>query len=265
MGRPRRLGPRVAAPLRILALVATILVAGLYFIVGATSLGLASEPTDTAAPTATTSTDTSPAPTPAPDASPTPSYPVTDSPSVPTPVDSPTPTPTPSRTRPQPGPAASGTSRHNGTPRTHERRSGLRPNADLNTGSPYLVLTAGSLDAVGLTYEGTVTVPGPSGDVQVLRFTMTSGALNRVSYTQPCGGGAATGTEAESASLTGVTFDAVRLDVTVGGTPVTFTVGNPPSTAFPDEILLVDVTLTATSISATALTMPSFTTTAATC
>lgn len=131
--------------------------------------------------------------------------------------------------------------------------------------SPYLVLTANSLDAVGLGYVGTVTVAGPSGEVEVLRFSMTSGSFAGLHLVQACSGGASTVTDTPSAALVGATFDAVRLDVTIGGTPLSFTAGSPPAAGFPNEIVLQDVTLTATTMSADTLTMPSFGTQAATC
>lgn len=141
----------------------------------------------------------------------------------------------------------------------------LSPTSAVSGSPPYLVLTASTLDAVGLTYVGTFTVSRPSGDVQVLRFTMTSGSLSGLSFVQACTSGASTVTDADAASLVSTTFDAVSLDVTAGGRPLTFTVDNPPATQFPAEILLQNITLTATTMSADTLTMPSFTTRAASC
>ena len=131
---------------------------------------------------------------------------------------------------------------------------------------PYLVLTASTLDAVGLTYVGTFTVSRPSSDVQVLRFRMTSGWIGDMSLTQACtAGDTTTVTTADTASLEGVTFDAVSFALTVGGTPLTFTSANPPSQPFPNEVMLEAIALTGTTVVADALHLPSFTTEAATC
>jgi hypothetical protein len=131
--------------------------------------------------------------------------------------------------------------------------------------SPYLVLTAASLDATGLAYVGTFTVVGPAGATEVLRFTMTAGALTGSSLASGCAESASMLTRAASASLAGATFDAVRLAVTVGGTPVTFTPAAPPTDAFPTEVLLQDVALTATTVAANTMDVRSSTTEATTC
>ena len=125
--------------------------------------------------------------------------------------------------------------------------------------SSYLTLTAGSLDAVGLTYVGVVTVSGASGDVQILRFTLTSGTLTDMTVTQACAGGVAVGTSAGSVTLGSTTFDAVSLAVTVAGTAVTYTPASPPTTAFPSEVVLQSLTLSATTVSADSLSAPSLT------
>jgi hypothetical protein len=131
--------------------------------------------------------------------------------------------------------------------------------------SPYVTLTASVLDATGLTYTGTVTVASASGSLQVLRFTMTSGALTQLSVTQACAHGITTMTTAASATLGSTTFDAVSLAVTAGGTATTFTPAAPPTAPFPAAITLQDVTLSATSLSGATLTMPAFSTQPATC
>lgn len=123
--------------------------------------------------------------------------------------------------------------------------------------SAYLTLTASSLDAVGLAYAGIATVPGASADVQVLRFTMTSGTLTDLNLTQPCTGGVAVVTTAGTASLSSTTFDTLSLTVTVAGNAVTFTVASPPTTPFPGEIVLQAITLSATTVSSATLTAPS--------
>lgn len=149
--------------------------------------------------------------------------------------------------------------------KTHGQHS-TRPKAPAAAASPYLVsLTASSLDALGLTYVGTFNVATASGNVQVLRFTLSTGSLAGMSLTQACAGGVTTVTTSDSVSLGNTTFDAVSLGVTVAGTPLTFTVADPPTTGFPGEIVLNQITLTATTVSADMLTMPSFTTGAATC
>lgn len=119
--------------------------------------------------------------------------------------------------------------------------------------SPYLLVSADSMDALGLTYVGTVSVSTPSGDVQVLRFTMTGGSLAGVGLAQPCAGGAATTLAATSAALGATTLDVVSLQATVGGAPVEFTVAQPPVTGFPAEVQLQSVALSVTSLSATTL------------
>jgi hypothetical protein len=123
--------------------------------------------------------------------------------------------------------------------------------------SAYVTLTASSLDAVGLAYAGIATVSGTSGDVQVLRFTMTSGAITDLNLTQPCTGGVAVVTTAATASLGSTTFDALSLTVTVGGNTATFTPTNPPTTPFPGEIVLQAITLSATTVSSATLSAPS--------
>lgn len=251
MTRWWELRTRAGSRVRIGALGASVLAAGVCFTVGMSAVGYASEPTDTATPTASPDSVSSPTDTPA-------SEPITTSPTAP-------PSPTDTRTVGA-GPVASTSPVHRGVkqPRVASR-SVDRPDAADVAQSAYLVLTADSFDATGLTYAGTFTVPGPSGDVQVLRFTMANGSLAGVSFVQACANGAATVTDAGSASLVSPTFDAVSLEVTVGGTPLTFTVGSPPATPFPSEITLQSITLTATTISADALTMPSFATQVATC
>jgi hypothetical protein len=144
-------------------------------------------------------------------------------------------------------------------------RDAAQPNALAAASSPYVVLTANSLDARGLTYTGTFDLSQPSGTVQVLRFTMTSGSLAGMSFSQPCVDAMTTVTAADSASLGNTTFDAVRLVATVGGTPVTFTAANPPSTEFPSEIVLQDMTLTLTTVSADTLDASSLAVQTATC
>jgi hypothetical protein len=128
-----------------------------------------------------------------------------------------------------------------------------------------IVLTANSIDAFGLTYVGTFTVPSPSGPVQVLRFTLGSGSAAGMRIAQRCAGGVATATAAPSASLGSTVFDAVRLAVTVNGVPLVFTVASPPTTPFPGAVLLQQVRLAATTLSTTQLNAQSVFTSAAIC
>jgi hypothetical protein len=138
----------------------------------------------------------------------------------------------------------------------------LRPLA----ASPYASLTAASLDAAGLTYVGPVTVPTPTGDVPVLRFTVTQAALADLTLSPGCAsGGSTTVTTAGAATLGNTTFDLVGLDATLDGTPVQYTVADPPTGPFPARTVLRDVTLSAATISAATLTLPSPTTEAARC
>lgn len=127
------------------------------------------------------------------------------------------------------------------------------------------MLTANSLDAIGLSYAGTFTVPGPSGDVAILRFTLTGGTATALAVTQACSANITTVTTADSGSLGSTIFDAVDLTLTVGGTQLAFTVDSPPTTGFPSEVVLQDVVLTATTFSANSLSMPSFRTRATNC
>jgi hypothetical protein len=122
------------------------------------------------------------------------------------------------------------------------------------------VLAAGSFDVTELAYAGTFTVSHPSGDVDVLRFTMSSGALHGLTMSPGCAGGFVTVTTAQSATVGSATFDAVSLDVNVDGSPLTFTPADPPTSGFPAELTLTDVTLVATTLAAAKLTVPSFTT-----
>lgn len=131
--------------------------------------------------------------------------------------------------------------------------------------SSYLVLTATSLDASGLVYRGTYLLEQAAGPAQVLRFTMTTGALAGLRLAQPCAAGAATVTTADAASLAGASVDAVSFTASIGGVPVSFSPASPPTTAFPADLQLQSVTLTAVSLSATTLSTPSFTTDAAAC
>ena len=131
--------------------------------------------------------------------------------------------------------------------------------------SPYVTLTATSLDAVGLAYTGTTTVPSSAGNVQALRFTMTSGSIAELTMTQVCTANFTTVSTAPTASLGSTTFDAVSLTVTVGGATLTFTPAAPPTSPFPAEVVLQNVTLSATTITGATLTMPSFATQAAAC
>lgn len=140
-----------------------------------------------------------------------------------------------------------------------------QPDSLTVTASPYLVLTASSLEALSLTYAGTFAVSGPSGSVEVLRFTMSAGSLGAMNLTQACTDGVTTVTSAGSASLGSTTFDATSLAATAGGTPLTLTAANPPTIAFPTDILLDDITLTATTMSADTMNTSSFTTRLATC
>jgi hypothetical protein len=131
--------------------------------------------------------------------------------------------------------------------------------------SPYLVLTAASLDAIGLTYVGTFTVSGQSGTVQVLRFTLTRGALAAMRFVQACSANVTTLTTAPTASLGSTVIDAAKLLVTIDGTPMTFTVASPPTTQFPAHVLLQQLRLTAITLSATRLSTSLATTTALAC
>lgn len=126
------------------------------------------------------------------------------------------------------------------------------------------MLTANSLDVTDLSYVGTFTVSQPYGDVDVLRFTLTTGTIGALTMTAGCAAGITTVTTASAATLGGTTFDAVSLAVTVGGAPITFTVADPP-TAFPSELHLTDVTIVATTLAADTLRAPSFTSEPATC
>jgi hypothetical protein len=157
-----------------------------------------------------------------------------------------------------------------GTHRVTERHPAApgptaRPNSVMVTASPYLVLTATSLDALGLTYDGTFAVSRPSGPVEVLRFTLSTGSLGGMRFTQACTAGVTTVTSASSASLGSTTFNATSIAMTVGDTPLNFTAANPPTTAFPKDILLRDLTLIATTMSSDTLSTPSFATQTAGC
>lgn len=128
-----------------------------------------------------------------------------------------------------------------------------------------LTLTATELDAVGLTYVGTVTVPGPSGELRVLRLALNSGALTTMRLSHDCAAGITTVTTAGSVTVGDATFDAVSLSATVAGMPLVFTVANPPTTPFPAEVLLHDLTLDATTVSANTLSTTALATHAAGC
>jgi hypothetical protein len=87
----------------------------------------------------------------------------------------------------------------------------------LQTASPYIVLTASSLDALALTYVGTFTVPGASGGADVLRVAMASGSATGLRVTQPCRDGSTTIATAGSATLGSATLDVVRFAATRRG------------------------------------------------
>ena len=120
--------------------------------------------------------------------------------------------------------------------------------------TPYLVLTAATLDATGLSYAGTATVTEPAGSVRVLRFTLTSGSLTGLKLTQTAGSSGITST-ADTATIGNARFAAVQLDATLGGSPISFTADNPPTTTFPSEFALHDVSLTAITFSSDVLTV----------
>ena len=129
----------------------------------------------------------------------------------------------------------------------------------------YLTLTAGGMHALGLTYTGIVSVPSSSGPVQAMHFTMSSGTATTLVMTNGCGPSVTDVTSAGSASFGATSFDALSLAVTVGGTPVVFTVAAPPTAPFPADVVLQDVTLSATSLSTDTLSAPSITMQAAPC
>ncbi len=126
-------------------------------------------------------------------------------------------------------------------------------------------LTGTSVDAAGLTYVGTFTVPAGTGSVQVLRLTMRSASFAGMQLTRGCAGGLSTVTAASTASLGGTRIDAISFVATVGGTRMSFSADSPPSTPFPDEIRLLDVTLTATTIAIGTLSVSSLSTVASAC
>lgn len=131
--------------------------------------------------------------------------------------------------------------------------------------SPYLLVTADSLDAVGLDYVGTFDVFGSTGVTNVLRFTMTTGALTGTKFAAGCVGGVSIVTGSASASLVGTTFDALFLAMTVGGTLLVFTPTDPPTSRFPADVVVQDVALRVTTLTADTISMPSFTTESAAC
>lgn len=164
--------------------------------------------------------------------------------------------PSPTATIPETTTVASATQQQGG-PQRHAtvQRSTAQADSPSDSAGQDLVLTADSLDAVGLTYVDTFTVSLPAGSVEVLRFTMTSASVDRMSVTQACASGVATATTAGSALLGQTTFDASSLDATVHGAPVSFTVADPPSQPFPSELVLQDLALAATTVSAETLSM----------
>lgn len=131
--------------------------------------------------------------------------------------------------------------------------------------SRYLVLTASSLDAAGLSYQGTFSVSYAAGTADVLRFTLASGSAQELAFTQACTGGSTTVTSAGSALLAASTIDAISLEATVDGNTFSYTVVSPPTVPFPSDVVLTAVTLTATTVSTAQFGATSFTTEAASC
>ena len=150
-------------------------------------------------------------------------------------------------------------------PQTAGAPAQARPVTQAAAEFPLLTLTADTFDAVALSYVGTFDVSTPSGPQQVLRFTMASAALGAVVITHACIDSLTTVTSAHSASLTGATLDVVSFAAMLGDTPVTFTVAAPPTTPFPGEVVLQQLSVSATTVSADSLTAPSLSTQRATC
>jgi len=134
--------------------------------------------------------------------------------------------------------------------------------ASLSASSVGLVVTTSAAVLTGFTYVGNVAVPTPNGPVTTMEFTAASASLANLRIDIPCtavpalstGMTSVTGTEPSAAATAahGLHFYATSVAGTTGGTALTWTPDTPPPPG-----PLGDVTMTAVTIHATWMSMPS--------